>query len=490
MRLRILIWLIVILTIGAQALFYLHILPLSLGPRVVLQPWLMQRGYLLYKNIADEHPPLLSFLLLAMQPIASDSLQVAKFTLILLISVTTLLTFWAGKQDDSWLSGILSLFFFTMWSPIFGYGKLWHETLLSPIYLLILMLWQSPTYLKINCRLFFIGVLLGIALLVKQHATAVIFGILLWFFFKNRRDHYPVWRSLMRIIPISLGVLLPIGAFTVYYWLKARALRELLFWLVTFNFINHYTQLASLQPSFEQIRLLAPAYIMVLPAVASMWDQRTPQNIPSIKREMGLVLLITSSLTVYPRFGFFHLQASLPILAWLSGTTMVRFVRSSGKSHTYFLKGVFWSVLLLWMLYTGPIFYKALRSSPPQKIYEYSDLVPLANEIRQHVGPTECIYVLPDDEATANLYYLTQCLPPSLWVPTSYPWFMIEKVKPQVVSTLEDASPDWIVYFPGRWGIEQHGQELLNYVRNHYQLKAKLNWAEGEVWLLKKEVSK
>ena len=63
---------------------------------------------------------------------------------------------------------------------------------------------------------------------------------------------------------------------------------------------------------------------------------------------------------------------------------------------------------------------------------------------------------------------------------------MIDTVKPQIVSALEKASPVWIVYFPGRWGIEQHGQELLNYVQENYHLEATLSWAEGEVWLLRR----
>lgn len=478
-------WLLVILTIGAQALFYLHILPLSLGPRVVLQPWLMRQGYLLYKNIADEHPPLMPLFLLAMHQVVSDSFQVAKLTLVLLISITALLTFWAGKKGGGWLSGILSLVFFVLWSPIFGYGKLWYETFLAPIYILILILWREPGYQAAR-YLSLTGLLLGVALLVKQHAIVVILGVFFWLFCNNRLNHNPIRNLPKEIFYLLLGIFLPVGIFIAYYWPKANTLDDLVFWLITFNFINNYTQLAALRPSLEQIRLLAPAYMLVLPSVAGLWN-KDGKSTRNVNTEIGLILLVTSSLTIYPRFGFFHLQASLPILAWLSGTTLARLIQSN-KNQTRLLKGVLWSLLLLWMLYTIPTFYNALQSPQPRKVYEYSNLIPLVHEIRQHIGPTECIYILPDDEATANLYYLTQCLPPKLWIPTSYPWFMIETLKPKAIKALEETAPEWVVYFPGRWGIEQHGQDLLNYVQNHYQLLTKLNWTEGEVWLLKRTI--
>ena len=485
-------WLLIAITtviVGAQIQAYLHILPLSLGPRVVLQPWLMQQNYLLYKNIADEHAPLMYFLLLAAQPLASNSLEAAKLTLVLLIGAIAVLTFWAGWKNGGWLSGTFSVLFFVMWTPVFGYSKLWHETFLAPLYIMLVALWHTLMPFRTNGRLFFVtGLILGVALLIKQHALLVILVIILWHSLTSRYAHRPTRYLLWEIAFLLCGTSLPVGAFTIYYWLQTGTLKEFVFWVVIFNFINHYTRLASLWPSVDHIRLLAPAYLLLPPFVANLLNQER-QDIRRTQEELGLVLLVSSSLMIYPRFGFFHLQTSLPILAWLSGTTLAKifYEGSKSKSSLYLIRGLVCSLPLLWLLYAGiPPVYHALRSSQPRKIYEYSDLVPLANEIRQRIGPADCIYVLPDDEATANLYYLTQCKPPELWAPTSYPWFMIDTVKSQIVSALEKAAPGWIVYFPGRWGIEHHGQELLNYVQENYHLEATLSWAEGEVWLLRR----
>jgi len=476
-------------TVGTQTYAYLYILPLSLGPRVILQPWLMQQNYMLYKNIADEHSPLMYFLLLAAQPLASNSLEAAKLTLVLLIGIISLLTFWAGWESGGWLSGTFSLLFFASWSPIFGYGKLWHETFLAPIYILLMILWRILMPSRTNNWLFFTtGLLLGVALLIKQHALLVILAIVLWHSLTSRCVRRPTKYLLWEIAFLFLGVSLPVNAFTIYYWLQMGSLKEFAFWVIAFNIINHYAQWASLWPSVDHIKLLAPAYLLLPPFIVNLLNHER-QDIRRTHEELGLVLLVSSSLMIYPRFGFFHLQASLPILAWLSGTTLAKifYEGSKSKSSLHLIRGLVCSFPLLWMFYAGiPPVYNALRSGQPRKIYEYSNLVPLANELRQHIGPADCIYVLPDDEATANLYYLTRCKPPELWAPTSYPWFMIDKIKPQIVSALEKAAPRWIVYFPGRWGIEQHGQELLNYVQENYHLEATLSWAEGEVWLLRR----
>ena len=481
-----------VLTIN-QALAYYYALPLSLGPRVILQPWLMRQGYLLYEHIADEHPPLMYLLLSAVQPFVSDSLVLAKITQISLICMITLLTFWAGQHTGGWLVGICSAFFFGIWSPVFGYGKLWHETFLAPVYILLLVQWRPPPSHYPSIRSSVItGFLLGLALLIKQHAIVVILGLILWNSYVSWRTRRPVYYTFTEITVIALAAALPIAAFTVYHLLQAGTVKNLVFWNITFSFVNNYAQRASLPPTISQITRLMPAYCLVPPFIAHLWASKDYDDITWGREGWALILLTASSLTAYPRFALFHLQASLPILAWLSGTMLARLLNGRSQEVSKqtnprpLLRGMACSLVLLWTLHAGTSYYQALSDDRPQRVWEYTDLVPLARDIREYVGPTDCIYVLPDDEATANLYYLMRCRPPKFWTPTSYPWFTLPMLKPKIIRALERASPEWVVYFPGRWGIEQHGQEIVAYTQNKYQLETLLSWAEGEVWLLRR----
>ena len=136
------------------------------------------------------------------------------------------------------------------------------------------------------------------------------------------------------------------------------------------------------------------------------------------------------------------------------------------------------------LVHSASVSQPVVEAGQTQKVWEYSDLVPLAAEIRQKIGPNECIYIFPDDEATANLYYLTRCLP-NYWAFT-YSLFMIDPVKQRILSALEEDPPAWVVTFPGRWEIEKHAPEVMGYLEDHYRREAELHWAQGEAWLLKR----
>jgi hypothetical protein len=92
--------------LALQAFAYAARLPLSLGPHVILEPWLLLQGYLLYEEIADLHSPLLPLLLSGVMPIFPDGLTMAKTVLVLTVSLSTFLTFLAGKRDAGWVGGL------------------------------------------------------------------------------------------------------------------------------------------------------------------------------------------------------------------------------------------------------------------------------------------------------------------------------------------------------------------------------------------------
>jgi hypothetical protein len=248
--------------------------------------------------------------------------------------------------------------------------------------------------------------------------------------------------------------------------------------------------LAALPPDIAQVRTIASACLLLPATIFCLIELRRKGDRRWLNLGWGLILLAASSLTAYPRFAFFHLQASLPVLAWLSSLTLAyallpRNSNSALQSSPSFATGIAIALSVFWITTAGFAYQSVFRADQPQKVREYSDLVPLADEIRQHIGSTDCIYIFPDDEATANLYYLMRCLPPKFWI-FSYPWYMMDSVKSRIVLTLQEHPPKFIVYFPGRWGIENHAPEVNAYIQDNYQCDAKLHWKRVEVWLLKR----
>ncbi len=471
-----------------QSWAYYSYLPLSLGPRVILQPWMMHQGRLLYRDIGDEHAPLMYFILTILYSFVQNGPLLARCVLISLLTMNVWLAFWVGKSFGGTTAGVLSALFFGLWSPLFGYGKLWHETFLSHVYLLLVMQYPSTLSKSHGFRaLFVLGLLIGVALLIKQHAIVVLFSILCWDFLVSRFFSLPLSQAIKRSALLLISTLIPVVCFVGYYLWTGGKLSDFVFWTIIFNIINDYVRLASKFPGIEQMRLIAPAYLLVLPAIFFVLKSADDRI---IKAKMGLafMMLIASSATAFPRFELFHLQTSLPILSVISGCVLARLLQRPKQSiheeiHAFGM-GIACSLLVLWGWWGGMVYYNAFRSEQPRRIWEYSDLISLRDALRERINSNECVYLLPDDEGIANLYYLMNCLPPALWVPTSYPWFTLDIIKQRVLQDLATLPPKWVIYFPNRWEIEQHGSEIVAFVQSRYQPIERILWNGQEVYLL------
>jgi hypothetical protein len=61
------------------------------GSRVILQPWLVLRGFTIYGSLLDMHTPLMPFNLALVYGIAPSELRAAQITQVSLVTLTTLL---------------------------------------------------------------------------------------------------------------------------------------------------------------------------------------------------------------------------------------------------------------------------------------------------------------------------------------------------------------------------------------------------------------
>jgi hypothetical protein len=467
-----------------QAWAYYFKFPLSLGPRVILQPWLLQRGFVLYEMIADLHSPLMPLTLAALRPLFPDGLQLAKLALVALISCTTLLTFLVGRRRIGWLGGLWAACFFVVWSPTFGFGKLWHETFLAPLYLLLMLLYDPAASRRSVASLLSLGFACGVAVLVKQHAAVVFGALVLWNAVAGWRRRRSVRDILLEAGLLSMAAALPVLAFVIYQYMRAGTLEGLWYWTIGYNLTSEYKSQAASGPTGAQIGAIASSCLLVPAAIWSWIDSKRKGDETWQHLGWAFVLVATSSATAYPRFGMFHLQAALPALAVLSSLTLAYSLRPQQPGRSY-AASIALALSAFWLVTAGSVYPPAFRAGQQRQISEYSDLVPLAKGIRQQIGPSECIYILPDDEATANLYYLTQCPPPPFWI-FHYPWYMLDRIQHRIVTALQDQPPEWVVYFPGRQDMERNTPEIVDYVEGRYRQEVELEWAQGKVRLLKR----
>ncbi len=324
------------------------------------------------------------------------------------------------------------------------------------------------------------GFLCGVALIVKQHAV-----VLLGLAALGAALPLRPWRtSLGRLALLGAAAAIAPLAFALYQWLRAGTLAGTLYWVVLYALTSGYRGETAIPPTPAQLALVAQAEVLVPAAVALLVEARR-RGAPAWRPcAWGLALLIAAGVPAYPRFELFHLQAALPVLAFLSAFVLVRAWRAYRPARGFVLGVALGATLLAGAAALRPV-QQALDWERPQYVYEYSDLVPLAGALRPHLGAGERIYIYPDDEATSNLYYLLGQEPPVFWI-FHYPWYMLEPIQERIVETLEAAAPQWVIYFPGRWGEPASAPQVASAIAARYERVETLEWAGGEVHLLRR----
>jgi hypothetical protein len=458
-------------------------LALSLGPVVLLQPKLQQNGWAIYENIADQHSPLMPILMQGLRAFSTDGLRNARLVLMGLIALITTLVFISARKVTNWGFALWASFFFVLWSPIFSFGKLWYETFLTPIYLLLFLIYDPSGRPRAGWKSFLIGLLLGIALLLKQHAAVV---LLIWFGW----NFYTVWvngqslrRFMIESVWTGVGAVAPFLVYMTYHYIQYGRLDNLIYWILIYTLSGQYTAATTKLPTPPQWAALFSSG-MLLPAIPLLLLVRSLQKAPSARMiAWAVLMLIGAGITVYPTFLFYHLQGYLAFLAVIYGMILYQAYAKTGR---WFSLAICLSLSIYWVLTFGWAGYQPLlETNTPRYLWEYSNLVPLSAEVRNRLGPDVCFYNFPDDEATSNLYYLTGCPPPSFYI-FHYPGYSAEPIKSWIMADVLAHPPDNILYFPARWEFYKRYPELQAWIDANYRQTDTLPWDGGEVRLLRR----
>jgi hypothetical protein len=477
-------WLGLIGLLLYQAWLFYYKMPLSLGPRVIFEPWALRNGAVLFENLVDIHPPLMPWLLVVLGWVIPDELLLAKLVLIGLLSLSSLLTFLVARRFFGNWAGLASAACFVLWAPTFGTGKLWYETFLTAVYL-IYLLGFSPSDRPRSYRWWILwGIFGGITVLIKQYAALVFAAFLLWegiTAFSLKRP----WRTIIRDILITgLFSFVPVALALICQLIQAGTVDSMIYWLVVYPLSGIYEELGSNPPTINHLKLLMELNLLLLPAI--IWLGTLIRMKDAVWRQAGLFfcLLFTAGLTAYPRFSSYHLLPILPVSILISVWIMSILLRSrESRFIRSFSVGIAIAIAGLWFVNHCSIHYNNIQNSQPQVIAEYSNLEPLAGEIRQITGPIDSLYILVDDESTSNLYYFLDCPPPGYWT-FHYSWYMLPDVKTKILAGLKESPPEWVVFMPEKWQIDTYAPELLDYVRVNYTETVELTLDGSPVYLM------
>ncbi len=417
-------------------LFHLYLLintGFTAWPEMFSFPYLFDRGFMLYKDIAHVYQPLLTLTLFIAFKLFGYKLIVLKIFTWAVIIINDLLIYKILKGRKIALA---SVFIYILMQVFFEGNMLWFDLATTPLILLLL-------YASLNTNYLLMGLFLALSIFIKQQTALLIIPVI-FVLIKNKGSWIKViLGGLIPTIPILVWILL-FGAFKDY-----------IFWSVTFPL--HWLPTFKSYPVFPTSSQWLIIFLISVPMIIGLFK----------KLNFIFVLFFLALLTAaFPRFSYFHLQPVLVIYPIVVG-------------HLLKYKNLRLFVLFL-SIGTAALLIKPQTYT--NRFYEKTD-IQLAQKISKLVKPEEKVFLLGPHSL---LYVLADRIPPKPWI-DNYVWhFEIPNMQKMQIAAWEKDPPIYILRTPpnlGAWdalGVYQP-QEIINYMTTHYD-KISLLSDNIEVW--------
>ena len=445
---------IYLLVIG---LLSLHVLILSnlrftAWPEMFSFPYLLNNGYLIYKDFHHAYQPLLTLALSVVYRIFGYELLTLKIFTWVLILISDILIFAVSvKLLGKRLVAALPLFIFVLLQPLFEGNMLWFDLATIPLLLSSIYFLFSWLDSKRNKHLFWFGFFLALCFLTKQQSVLFLPGYLIFFWLKKVKFKDSVYFGLGGLLPISLTFLL---------FLSLGIFKDYLFW--TFYFpLYHLPKIPGyvIFPTSKQLLILG---ILLFPTVLPFLKK--PRKTETVFLAVSMLAAVAAS---FPRFSFFHLQPAVVIFSLLIGLAIIQ----SSKLWLFFPFLIF---LLLFRQSLGAF-------SMPTRFYD-EEAKRLAAIVSKQTTSGEKVYLLGPHSL---IYVLAERLPPKPWI-ESYVWhFEIPGMQEKLIEGFEKDPPKiilWIEPKAGQWFDLATYQpiKIANWIRENYIKEMKV---EKDVWL-------
>ncbi len=281
------------------------------------------------------------------------------------------------------------------------------------------------TFFAFHRKIFFAGLLLGVAVLIKQ--TVIIFLFLFFVFLLLRRTKF---KDLVYIFfgPLILGVPL------LFRLIQEGALSDFFHWTILYPLTEWGRYPGYVQMSITTREALI-LFLLFLPLLGSLVINIVRRKL-LLDNHLSLLFLflIGSLIAVYPRFSFFHFQTALAFLI-----ITIMYVLGEWKLKKLLVGFVlFFGVLF-------PIIHQPVISRDWQKEARFygKDDIKLAQAIKEFVPDNKSVFLLGPQ---SGLYVLSNRLPPKRWT-DNFGWYLeITGVQEEIISQWEENPPDVVVW--------------------------------------------
>ena len=447
-----------LLIIGLQILL-LNVTQFVAWPEMLYEPYLMNNGLTIYKNITIAHAPLLLFLLqIFFKIFGSPLIAIKAFTLFLAIITgwfTHLVCLKIFKKEKI---ATLAWIFYILFHLYFEGNGIWFDHLvalfsLASFYFFYKFLFFSDLTPGVAVSGFFLG-LAGIS---KQTAGWLVIPAFSGFLY-----HLLCGKKLFKTICLglifSIGCLIPWGL--VAGWLIYKsALSDFWFWALKFaiTILPKATGQIKL-PTVKQLVGVSLPFLIIIPY--SSQACRIFSGLACKKRVLAkkifiILWCIFAAFGVYPRFERFHFQPALPLLAIIWAKS---FFSKRTKAYGFLLALIFAPFWLRFFLHS---------LNKPDRFLE-SDVQAAVSWLKKNTKKDQRLYVF---NTWDHFYALADRLPAVDPVPPTLEWYLeLPGLQEKLITGLKGAkNPIIIMENYKKEGLGAYKPERLdNYIRENF----------------------
>lgn len=407
---------------AAVAFSAAFVLEVVAWPEMVASAWHVARGAALYESVIEPYTPVLILLTAGIGRFAGFGPALFRALAGLPLAACALLVVLSARgRRAQWTGALLGPPLLVLWSVYFEGPALWPDPFLAPLLLAAGLQLRRFERTGSECAADFAGLLLGIAILVKQTSAWALLAGALWCLVSSRR------RSWRRAARLFLAGCAPYATFAVLWAIAGRTSAHVR-WTLLVPLRSHAAAMGRRPDLPDLVEAIGPA--LAIPAV---WlivrglSRRRPETSPLAWIAAGAALMVV------PRWGLLHLSGATGLLVVLSldglraarAVFSQRFRRAPRESLLYAVVGV---ALLFMHLGVAAFGAGPLARDAWGKGVRYWD------DARLRVMSREVARRFPDGgtflnyfAASDNIYPLTHSVAPGgLYVNPAF-WFFLNK---------------------------------------------------------------
>ncbi|OGD91423.1 hypothetical protein A3D81_01330 [Candidatus Curtissbacteria bacterium RIFCSPHIGHO2_02_FULL_40_17] len=459
-----------IVGVGICGLVAIHLILLintrfTLWPEMVVYPYLLNNGFVLYKDIINPYMPAFTYALsifarfFGYEPVPY---QILTWLAVVIIDLLIFLT--ARSVTGKISKALIATAFFIILSIPFSVNGLWFDLVQTPLILLsVYYFWRFSKDKRLVNLLFLSAIFITFAFFIKQQVAWLIIWFLIVSFLNFRRKALTIISKNLKIIFPALVIFL----LHILFFMINNLLSDFLYWTIYFPYVLSSSLPGYLLlPSFRQILTILVLFFLFTPLIFT-------------KKQGQKFFVLTAAvllLFAYPRFDYFHLIPALAVLS-LALPKNVELIKTSNQKLVIFAVS-----FMLLLAFTARYFQRNWTGEIrffEKEIFESAQIIQKINP-----GP-DPIYV---QNGPDQILPFAKKLPPKPWV-DEFPWYLESSSQQQkIVEGLRRQNPEFVVFKPyleeGMYELGTYKPELIaSYIEDNYKDFVQIS---DSLWLKKR----